>query len=287
MAAVAFPQRIRWLGILKTTLAYLGLTSATALFLIPLLWMIRTSLMPKDQIFVYPPIWIPDPVKWENYVLALTESTFNFPIFLKNSLIYAGPSTVGMVLSASMVAYAFARLRWPGRDLWFIITLSTMMIPYPVTMIPLFIVFKWIGWVNTFWPLIVPNFMGTAFFIFLMRQFFLTIPRELSDAARVDGASEFAIYWRIMLPLSKPALTTVAIFTFIWTWNDFLGPLIYLNDQDKYVLAIGLAMFQGNYRTQWDLMMAAATVVTLPIVVLFFLAQKQFMQGITMTGLKQ
>ena len=186
-----------------------------------------------------------------------------------------------------MAAYAFGRPCWPGRDLWFIITLSTMMIPCPVTMISLFIVFKWIGWVNTFWPLIVPNFMGTAFFIFLMRQFFLTIPRELSDAARVDGASEFAIYWRIMLPLSKPALTTVAIFTFIWTWNDFLGPLIYLNDQDKYVLAIGLAMFQGNYRTQWDLMMAAATVVTLPIVVLFFLAQKQFTQGITMTGLKQ
>jgi len=248
--------------------------------------MVRTSLTPKDQLFVYPPIWIPDSIKWDNYIKALTASTFNFLTFLKNSLIYALTSTVGTVLSSSMVAYAFARLRWPGRDLWFIITLSTMMIPFPVTLIPLFLVFKQVGWVNTLLPLIVPNLMGTAFFIFLMRQFFLTIPRELSDAARIDGASDFDIYWRIMLPLAKPALLTVAIFTFIWTWNDFLGPLIYLNDQDKYVLALGLAMFQGQNRTQWDLMMAAATVVTLPVVVLFFVAQKYFIQGITMTGLK-
>lgn len=276
----------RWGPSVNTLFAYTVLSLVAALFLLPLFWMVRTSLMPKDQIFVYPPILVPDPIKWSNYVDALTASTFNFPVFLKNSLIYALSSTVGMVLSASLVAYAFARMRWPLRDFWFIVTLSTMMIPFPVTLIPLFLVFKWIGWINTLLPLIVPNLMGTAFFIFLMRQFFLTIPHELSDAARVDGASEFGIYWRILLPLSKPALTTVAIFTFIWTWNDFLGPLIYLNDQDKYVLAIGLAMFQGQNRTQWDLMMAAATVVTLPIVILFFLAQKQFIQGITMTGMK-
>jgi multiple sugar transport system permease protein len=276
----------RWHTILGPTLSYVALASVSILFVLPLYWMVRTSVTPKDQIFIYPPLWIPSPIKWSNYIEALTSSTFDFLTFTQNSLIYALSSTLGMTFSASLVAYSFARLRWPGRDLWFIVTLATMMVPYPVTLIPLFLVFKWIGWINTLLPLIVPNLMGTAFFIFLMRQFFLTIPRELTDAARVDGAGELGIYWRIMLPLSKPALTTVALFTFIWTWNDFLGPLIYLNDQKKYVLALGLAMFQGQYRTEWDLMMAAATVVTLPIVVLFFLAQKQFMQGITMTGLK-
>jgi multiple sugar transport system permease protein len=161
-----------------------------------------------------------------------------------------------------------------------------MMIPYPVTLIPLFLIFKELGWVGTFKPLIVPNFLGTAFFIFLLRQFFLSIPLDLSDAARIDGASEFGIFSRIVMPLAKPALATVALFTFLYAWNDFLGPLIFLNDGNKYTLAVGLAAFRGQYRTQWDLMMAAATVVTMPIVILFFFAQKQFIQGITLTGMK-
>ncbi|MHB0856426.1 MAG: carbohydrate ABC transporter permease [Anaerolineae bacterium] len=265
-------------------LVILGL--AAVAFLLPLLWMISTSLKPRTQIFVYPLIWIPNPFVWENYAKALNNPSFKYLLFLKNSLYYTATSVLGIVISCSLVAYAFARLRWWGRDIWFIITLSTMMIPYPVTLIPMYLLFSKIGWVNTFLPLIVPNFLGTAFFIFLMRQFFMTVPMELSYAAKVDGASEFGIYSRIILPLAKPALATVALFTFLYCWNDFLGPLVYLTDGKKYTLAVGLAAFRGQYRTQWDLMMAASTVVTLPVVILFFFAQKQFIQGITLTGMK-
>jgi multiple sugar transport system permease protein len=279
-------QSKRLLSSISKTITYVVLVGAAVAFLLPLAWMISTSLKPKTQIFAYPLIWIPDPPQWGNYARALNNPSFQFLLFLKNSLIYAVSSTIGIVLSCSLVAYSFARLRWWGRDFWFVITLSTMMIPYPVTLIPLFLVFKEIGWVGTFKPLIVPNFLGTAFFIFLLRQFFLTIPADLSDAARIDGAGELGIFWRIILPLSRPALAAVALFTFLYTWNDFLGPLIYLNDGSKYTLAIGLAAFRGQYRTQWDLMMAAATVVTAPIVILFFFAQRQFIQGITLTGMK-
>jgi ABC-type glycerol-3-phosphate transport system permease component len=248
--------------------------------------MISTSLKPKSQIFVYPLVWIPDPPQWGNYAKALNNPSFKFLLFLKNSLFYTLMSTIGIVVSCSLVAYSFARLRWWGRDFWFLITLATLMIPYPVTLIPMYLVFAKIGWINSFKPLIVPNFLGTAFFIFLLRQFFLTIPKDLSDAARIDGANEFQIYWRVIMPLAKPALATVALFTFLFCWNDFLGPLVYLTDGSKYTLAVGLAAFRGQYRTQWDLMMAASTVVTLPIVILFFFAQKQFIQGITLTGIK-
>jgi ABC-type glycerol-3-phosphate transport system permease component len=271
---------------ISTIVAFVLLTLAALAFLLPLLWMISTSLKPKTQIFVYPLVWIPDPPQWGNYAKALNNPSFKFLLFLKNSLYYTLLSTIGIVASCSLVAYSFARLRWWGRDFWFIITLATLMIPYPVTLIPLYLVFSKIGWVNSFRPLIVPNFLGTAFFIFLLRQFFLTIPKDLSDAARIDGANEFQIYWRVIMPLAKPALATVALFTFLFCWNDFLGPLIYLTDGSKYTLAVGLAAFRGQYRTQWDLMMAASTVVTLPIVILFFFAQKQFIQGITLTGIK-
>jgi ABC-type glycerol-3-phosphate transport system permease component len=255
-------------------------------FMLPLAWMISTSLKPKDQIFVYPLVWIPDPPMWSNYIRALNNPSFKFLLFLKNSLYYCIMSTIGLTLSCSLVAYAFARLRWWGRDFWFIITLATLMIPYPVTLIPRYLIFAKIGWVNSFRPLIVPDFLGNAFFIFLLRQFFLTIPMDLSDAAKIDGASEFQIYWRVIMPLARPALVTVALFTFLFVWNDFLAPLIYLTDGDKYTLAVGLAAFRGQYRTQWDLMMAASTVVTLPVVIVFFFAQKQFIEGITLTGLK-
>jgi ABC-type glycerol-3-phosphate transport system permease component len=190
------------------------------------------------------------------------------------------------VFSCSLVAFAFDRLRWWGRDFWFVCSLGTLMIPYPVTLIPLYLIFSKLGWVNSFKPLIIPNYLGSAFFIFLLRQFFLNIPLDLSDAARMDGARELQIYWRIVMPLAKPALVTVALFTFLGTWNDFLGPLIYLTDGSKYTLAVGLAAFRGQYRTQWDLMMAAATVVTVPVIIVFLFAQKQFIEGITLTGLK-
>lgn len=272
--------------VVSRTIVLIILSLAAVAFLLPLIWMVITSLKPKDQIFVYPLIWIPDPIVWSNYAKALNNPSFKYLLFLGNSLYYTATSVVGILISCSLVAYSFARLRWWGRDVWFIITLSTMMIPYPVTLIPMYLIFSKIGWVNTFLPLIVPNFLGTAFFIFLLRQFFMTVPMELSYAAKVDGASEFGIYWRIMLPLARPALVTVALFTFLSCWNDFLGPLIYLTDGDKYTLAVGLAAFRGQYRTQWDLMMAASTVVTLPVVILFFFAQKQFIQGITLTGMK-
>jgi ABC-type glycerol-3-phosphate transport system permease component len=269
----------------RTTVFVILLLSAIA-FLLPLAWMISTSLKPKSQIFVYPLIWIPDPPMWDNYAKALNNPSFTYLLFLRNSLYYAGLSTIGVVLSCSLVAYAFARLRWWGRDFWFVCTLATLMIPYPVTLIPLYLIFSKLGWVNSFKPLIIPNYLGSAFFIFLLRQFFLNIPLDLSDAARMDGARELQIYWRIVMPLAKPALVTVALFTFLGTWNDFLGPLIYLTDGSKYTLAVGLAAFRGQYRTQWDLMMAAATVVTVPVIIVFLFAQKQFIEGITLTGLK-
>lgn len=288
--ASAFPANLlqskRWLTRLNQSVVFVILAAAALAFLLPLLWMISTSLKPKEQIFAYPLIWLPDPPQWANYGKALNNPSFKFLLFLQNSLYYAVLSTIGVVLSSAFVAYAFARLRWWGRDAWFLITLATMMIPYPVTLIPQFLIFKQIGWVGTFNPLIVPNFLGVPFFIFLLRQFFLTIPMDLSDAARIDGASDWGIFWRVILPLTQPALITVALFTFLYCWNDFLGPLIFLNDGRKYTLAVGLAAFRGQYRTQWDLMMAAATVVTAPIVVIFFFAQRRFIQGITLTGMK-
>ncbi len=277
---------VRFTRLLTQAAVFIFLSISAVAFLLPLAWMISTSLKPKSQIFVYPLIWIPDPPMWSNYAKALNNPSFKFLLFLKNSLYYAVLSTIGIVLSCSLVAYAFARLRWWGRNFWFIVTLATLMIPYPVTMIPLYLLFSWIGWVNSFKPLIVPNFMGTAFFIFMLRQFFLTIPLDLSDAAKIDGASELRTYWDIVLPLAKPALATVALFTFLYCWNDFLGPLIFLTDGKKYTLAVGLAAFRGQYRTQWDLMMAASTVVTAPIVIVFFFAQRQFIEGITLTGMK-
>ena len=279
-------QSRRLTGALNKTITFVILGAAAVLFLLPLFWMISTSLKPKEQIFAYPLVWLPDPPQWGNYSKALNNPSFKFFLFLQNSLYYAITATIGTVISCAMVAYAFARLRWWGRDVWFVLTLSSMMIPGPVVLIPLFLIFKDIGWVGTFKPLIVPAFLGSPFFIFLLRQFFLTIPMDLSDAARIDGAGDWGIFWRVILPLTQPALTTVALFTFLGCWNDFLGPLIFLNDGSKYTLAVGLAAFRGQYRTQWDLMMAAATVITLPIVIIFFFAQKRFIQGITLTGMK-
>lgn len=262
------------------------LVVAACAFLLPLAWMLSTSLKPKEQIFVYPLIWVPRPFVWENYLRAWQNPSFHYLLFTRNSLYYAGMSTIGILLSCSLVAYSFARLRWWGRDFFFIVTLAVMMIPYPVTLIPRYLMFSAVGWVNSFKPLIVPDFLGNAFFIFLLRQFFMTIPADLSNAAKIDGASELQIYALIVLPLAKSALVTVALFTFLFVWNDFLGPLIYLTDGDKYTLSVGLAAFRGQYRTQWDLMMAAATLVTVPIVVVFFFAQRQFIEGITLTGMK-
>jgi multiple sugar transport system permease protein len=252
---------------------------------LPFLWMVSTSLKETAQVWVFPPQWLPNPVRWENYTEALT--ILPFWRYALNTLMITVATTLGVVLTSSLCAYGFARLQFPGRDLIFMIVLTAIMIPYAVLLIPHYIMFRYLGWIDSYLPLWVPVwFGGGAFNIFLLRQFFRTIPAELSDAARIDGASELGIYWRIIMPLAGPALTTVAIFTVLNTWNDFLGPLVYISSQDKFTLALGLAQFRGLYATQWQYLMAASTVVVVPTLVLFFLAQRYFIQGVVLTGLK-
>ncbi len=254
------------------------------LFLIPFLWMISSSLKPNYQIFETPPPWIPDPPRWENYREALTTLPFNR--YILNTAILSVVTIIGHLLSCTLIAYAFARLRAPGRDFLFVVVLATMMLPYPVTMIPLYVVFKQLGWINTFLPLTVPAFLGSAFYIFLLRQFFLTLPPDFEDAARIDGANTLQILWRIILPLSLPALATVAIFTFQATWNDFLAPLIYLQKPDLYTVTLGLQFFRSTFTTNWSYLMAASLVTSLPVIIVFFLAQRYFIEGITLSGVK-
>jgi len=265
-------------------ITHLTLVAGAGIMLIPFFWMVSTSLKVPNQVLIQPIKWIPDPIVWSNYAKALT--VLPFGLYLKNTVVITGLVMVGTILSSAACAYGFARLRAPGRDVLFIVLLSTMMLPGIVTMIPTFLIFRSLGWIDTIKPLTVPAFFGTAFFIFLLRQFFLTIPVELEDAARIDGATPVDIFTRIMLPLAKPALATVAIFTFMGTWNDFMGPLIYLNSEDKFTLSLGLASFQGLYGTDWHYMMAASLVVMSPIVVLFFIGQRYFVRGIITTGIK-
>jgi multiple sugar transport system permease protein len=231
-----------------------------------------------------PPQYIPNPFVWSNYQKAVT--TIPFFLYLKNTLYIALFNVVASVIACSMVAYGFGIVRWPGRDVLFMIVIATLMIPYVVLLIPTFIIFKYLGWINTPNPLTIPALTGNAFFIFLLRQFYMTIPEDLTDAARIDGASDLQIYWNIVLRLSRPALMVVALFTFMWNWNDFLGPLIYLSDQSQQTLAIGLYGFVSRAGTQWGPLMAAATIMISPIIVLFFFTQKTFIQGITLTGIK-
>lgn len=254
------------------------------IFIVPFYWLVSTSLKSDTQLFQNPPIWIPNPMKWINYPKALTYIPFF--TYVKNTLVISFLSVVGTVISCSLVGYSFARVPWKGRNFFFIVLLSTLMIPYQVTLIPVLIIFKTLGWVGSIKPLVVPAFFGSAFYIFMLRQFFMTIPTELSEAARIDGCNEFGIYWKIILPLTRPALATVILFTFINSWNDFLGPLIYLNDESQYTLSLGLQQFLSQHGAEWALLMAASTVMILPIVLLFFFTQKTFIQGIALTGIK-
>ncbi len=269
---------------LHRIMVYALLVGGGILFIAPFVWMLSTSLKGDVGMFDLPPKWIPEPLQWDNYVKAV--QSFPFVRYSLNTLFLTGVTMIGSVLSSSIVAYAFARLRWPGRNAWFIVLLATMMLPSQVTMIPVFILFKKLHWIDTYLPLTVPFFFGGAFYIFLMRQFFMTIPKELAEAAKIDGCKEFFIFSRIYLPLSKPALATLAIFTFMGTWNDFLGPLIYLNTPDKFTLALGLRSFQMQYGTRWNVMMAASIIVMMPTLLLFFTCQKYFIEGITLTGVK-
>jgi multiple sugar transport system permease protein len=267
---------------------WLILCLGSILMLLPVAWLVSTSLKQPGQIFRYPPEWIPHPVMWSNYPDALTAMPFDR--YYLNTAIITILNIVGLLLSATLGAYAFARLRWPGRDLIFWILLATLMLPQAVILIPRYVEFREFGWIDTWKPLIVPNFFaagtGNMFHVFLLRQFFRSIPRELSDAARVDGASEFRIYWQIILPLTRPALIVVTIFTFLDNWNNYLEPLIFLTSPDKFTVALGLSTFRGLYSTQWHLLMAASTVMIVPVVVLFFVLQRYFVRGVVLTGMK-
>lgn len=272
---------------LQRATIHLLLIAVTALFMLPLFWMVVTSLKSVPQILTYPPVYIPNPVMWRNYADALTFLPFG--TFFQNTFIVAAGVILGDLISCSLVAYGFARLRFPGRDTLFLILVSTMMVPFAVKLLPLFLIFKSLGWINTYLPLIVPSFFGTPYFIFLMRQFFRSIPQDLVDAARIDGASEVRIWWQLMLPLSKPVLITVAIFAFQGVWNDFLAPLVYLNDQSKWTVALGLNALvsqSGESVELWHWLMAASTTALLPMVVIFALAQRFFVQSVAVTGLK-
>lgn len=275
--------RIRVSNGLVHTLLIVG-----AIFMLfPLFWMIVTSLKTLPQTRAYPPMFIPDPPIWRNYIDALTMLPFH--LFFRNTFIISIAIVIGELLASSFVAYGFARLSFPGRDFLFLILVSTLMVPFIVRLVPLFIIFQKLGWINTFLPLIVPHYFGTAFFVFLMRQFYLSIPEDLLDAARVDGASEFRIWWRIMLPLSRPALLVVGILSFQQAWNDFLAPLIYLNDTEKFTAALGLAhmLSQSGASTEfWNLLMAVATTMVIPVVILYILGQRYIVQGMVLTGIK-
>lgn len=269
---------------LRAALTYAALLFFTAIFVGPFLWMLSTSLKAESQIFTERMVWIPRPMVWSNYPEAL--ASFPFLLYLRNTLLICVLTTVGTVFSAAFPAYGFARLQWRGRDTLFIVLLATIMLPAQVTMLPIFLIFRWLGWTGTFLPLIAPAFLGNAFSIFLLRQFFLTIPQELSDAARIDGCSEAGILWRVVVPIARPAIATVALFAFTAAWMDFLNPLIYLHSEKQYTLALGLQAFLGRHGGEWNLLMAAATVITLPMLILFFLAQRTFIEGIALTGLK-
>ncbi len=254
------------------------------LFMFPLFWMISTSLKSSGEVFSIPPQWIPESLEWGNYVEAV--NSFPFIRYAANSVFITVLSIFGGVLSSAYVAYGFAKLEWPGKNMWFTLMLATMMVPSQITMIPLFIFYSRLGWINTYYPFIIPSFLGSPFFIFLFRQFYLSLPNELNEAARIDGASEFQIWRKIYLPLSKPAMATTAIFLFMFTWNDFMGPLIYLHDKDLFTLQLGLRGFQQQYGTRWHVMMAASLLVAIPSIALFLSFQKYFVRGSSVSGIK-
>ncbi len=252
--------------------------------LVPLVWMLSTSLKASGAEYDWPPVWIPNPIVWANYVRA--HSSLNYAAYYRNTATICILSTIGATLTSSMAAYAFARLRFDGRNVLFVLLLSTMMLPGIVTLIPTFVIFKTVGWIDTLLPLVVPSWLGGgAFYIFLVRQFFMTIPMELDESARIDGASSLRIYWQILMPLAGPAVAVVAVFTFVNQWTDFLGPLIYLNTDSMRTVALGIAMNRGFYSVKLNYMMAASMVMSLPIIVLFFAAQRYFIRGIALTGL--
>jgi multiple sugar transport system permease protein len=272
--------------ILHDVLVYGLLIILSAIFLFPLFWMITSALKANHQIFIWPPQWIPDPFQWSNFADAFSNPLLPFDRFIANTLLIEVGMITGRLLSCILVAYGFARLRAPGKNIMFIILLSTLMLPQAAILIPRYVIFSQMGWVNTFAPLIVPAWFGEAYAIFLMRQFFMTIPRELEESAYIDGANTLQIIARIIVPLSVPVLTVITILSFRDIWNDFFTPLLYLNETSKYTVAVGLAYFSGQFTVQMNQLMAASVTLMTPVIILFFIAQRAFVEGITLTGLK-
>lgn len=254
------------------------------LYLIPFFFLLMGSFKTTSELFQVPFKWLPKSFNFNNYVNMFNQ--IPFLSYLKNTLIIVFFSVVGALVSNSIIAYGFARLRWPGRDKAFMVVLATMILPYQVTMIPLYLMFTKMNWVGTFLPLIVPQFFGNAFYIFLLRQFLVGVPKEITESARIDGASEFQIFLKVIIPISKPVLASVAIMAFIRAWNDFLGPLVFLGNDKLYTLSLAASMLKSNYDPNWDLLLPLGVAMVLPVLILFFVLQKYFIQGITMSGIK-
>ena len=285
MATTTMDKVLRRPGVKRAgrVLLYVGMYGAALMTIAPFVWMVLTSFKPLSEIFVYPPTWWPEDFTWSNYVSAFSAAPFGRYYF--NSLFVSVAVTAGQLVTCSLAAYAFARMQFWGRDVLFYIFLGTMMVPFHVTMIPSFMILNWLGWIDTYAALIVPG-LASAFGTFLLRQFFLTIPRELEEAAFIDGCTRFGVLWRIIVPLAKPALATLAIFTFMTVFNDFIWALIVIDSEEMYTVQLGLAIFRDRYGTEWGSLMAGSVAATLPILLVFFFAQKYFIQGITLSGLK-
>lgn len=285
VAAKFWWQGMRAQEIAGKVIVMLILLTGVVIIMIPFYWMIAVSLMNNIEIYASPPVWIPERLVFQNYVEAVTTIPF-FRLF-RNTIGLALGRVIGTMLSASLVAFGFARLRAKDRDVLFLIVLGTMMLPGSVTLIPQFLIFYKLGWYPGFKPLIIPAYFGGgAYNIFLLRQFFMTIPLDYDDAARIDGCGYFQLWWRIMLPLSAPALATVAIFNIMWSWNDFMGPLIYLKSMQHSTLALGIYLFMGVYDPMWNQLMAMSVLITMPLLITFFFAQRMFIQGVVITGIK-
>jgi len=264
---------------------HLVLIALSVVFLLPFFWMLSTALKSESQIFVNPPVWFPRPMQWDNFKKAV--EYIPFFKYMRNTTFVAIMDVLGTVIACPLAAYGLSRIEWKGRDALFFITIAVMMIPTEVTMVPSFVLYNKLGLVGTYLPLYITSFFGgRPFMIFLLRQFFMNLPRDLEDAARIDGANELHIYAKIVLPLVVPGILTVALFRFMNSWNDFLGPLLYLSDEKMYTLSIGLQMFTTQYKTQWALLMAASLLITLPVIVIYFFVQKRFIEGITFSGIK-
>lgn len=292
MSSIAYPMARFWQrfladpnSVVMRIFLYVILIFGSLVFAMPFIWMVRTSLMPGWQAYTFPPEWIPSYIDWSNW----TRPFQNYPFsrFFLNSAYYALFNISGGIISTSLAAYAFARLRFKGRDLLFILVLSTLMLPFQVTLIPQYVLFTKLGWVNSYKPLIIPAWLAAnGFNIFLFRQYFMTIPREMDDAAKIDGCGLIGIYWRILVPMSLPVFGVVAIQQFTFVWNDFMRPLIYLNRMENFTVSLALRLFQTQFTLDMQAMMAATIVAMIPVLAVFFLAQQYFIQGIVITGIK-